>query len=139
MPRQETKEIIVHCAATRPDQDIDAKEIDRWHRQRGWSGIGYHFVIKRDGTIETGRDIEATGAHARGHNWSSVGICMVGGLSPMSKPFASFTDIQYVMLRLLVDGLKARYPSAILLGHNDVSSKDCPCFDVGEWYDRGIK
>jgi len=139
MPRQETKEIIVHCAATRPDQDIDAKEIDRWHRQRGWSGIGYHFVIKRDGTIETGRDIEATGAHARGHNWSSVGICMVGGLSATSKPFASFTDIQYVMLRLLVDGLKARYPAARLIGHNDVSSKDCPCFDVGEWYDREIK
>ncbi len=135
--RKRTKEIIIHCAATKPTQDIDARDIDRWHKQKGWLKIGYHFVIKRDGTIEIGRGIDHVGAHARGHNSYSVGVCLVGGLNEQAEPEGDFTDAQWVMLRLLVDGLATKYPEAKVIGHNTISDKACPSFDVGEWNDRG--
>lgn len=135
--RKGTEEIIIHCAATRPEQDIDAREIDRWHRQKGWLQIGYHFVIKRDGSIEIGRDVDDVGAHARGHNSYSVGVCMIGGLNEDGKPEGVYTDAQWAMLRILVDGLKTRYPDAKVIGHNEISDKACPSFDVGEWNGRG--
>ena len=131
--RKRTEEIIIHCAATRPSQDIDAREIDRWHRQRGWLKIGYHFVIKRDGSIEIGRDFNDIGAHARGHNSYSVGVCLVGGLNDESKPENNFTEAQWGMLSILVDGLSAKYPEAKIIGHNEVADKACPSFDVQEW------
>ena len=132
--RKETTEIIIHCAATKPSMKVDATVIDRWHRERGWLKIGYHYVINRDGSIEIGRNEDTVGAHARGHNATSVGICMVGGLSEEGKPEDNFTDNQWQMLTRLVDGLTSKYPEAEVIGHNNVSSKDCPCFDVGEWY-----
>lgn len=135
--RKRTEEIIIHCAATRPSQDIDARDIDRWHRDKGWMKIGYHFVVKRDGSIQIGRDLEDVGAHARGHNSYSVGICMVGGLNDDGNPEGDFTDAQWEMLRILVDGLQTRYPDAKVIGHNEISEKACPSFDVGEWNDRG--
>ena len=134
--RKETKEIIVHCAATKPSMDIGASDIDRWHRERGWLKIGYHFVIKRDGTVETGRELEEVGAHAKGHNAISVGICMVGGLSEDNEPETNFTADQWSSLENLVDDLKEKYPDANVIGHNDISSKACPTFNVGEWYDE---
>ena len=133
--RKETKEIIVHCAATKPRMDIGASDIDRWHRERGWLKIGYHFVIKRDGTVETGRELEEVGAHAKGHNAISVGICMVGGLSEDNEPETNFTADQWSSLENLVDDLTEKYPDAKVIGHNDISSKACPTFNVGEWYD----
>ena len=132
--RKETTEIIIHCAATKPSMDVDAKTIDRWHREKGWLKIGYHYVICRDGTVEIGREENAVGAHARGYNAKSVGICLVGGLDEKMKPVENFTDEQWLMLTRLVDGLTAKYPEARVIGHNDVSSKTCPNFDVGEWY-----
>jgi len=135
--RKRTEEIIIHCAATRPSQDVDAREIDRWHRQKGWLKIGYHFVIKRDGSIEIGRDSNDVGAHARGHNSYSVGICLIGGLNEGGEVEADFTPAQWEMLRILVDGLQAKYPEAKVIGHNDISDKACPSFDVGEWNARG--
>lgn len=132
--RKKTEEIIIHCAATRPDQNIDAREIDRWHRQRGWLKIGYHFVIKQDGTIEIGRNIDEVGAHARGHNSYSIGICLVGGIDDLSEPSDDYSDEQWTMLRLLIDGLVKKYPGVKLLGHNDISSKACPSFNVVDWY-----
>src|SRR5690606_114532 len=72
--------LVIHCAATTPLMDIGAKEIDVWHKQRGWSKIGYHFVIRRNGVIEKGRDISEVGAHVEGYNKNSIGICMVGGI-----------------------------------------------------------
>ncbi len=133
--RNETKEIVVHCAATKPSMDIGASDIDRWHRERGWLKIGYHYVIKRDGTVETGREKEEVGAHAKGHNAISVGICMVGGLSEDNEPETNFTADQWSALETLVDDLKETYPDASVIGHNDISSKACPTFNVGEWYD----
>lgn len=132
--RKKTEEIIIHCAATRPEQNIDAREIDRWHRQRGWLKIGYHFVIKQDGTIEIGRNIDEVGAHARGHNSYSIGICLVGGIDDLSQPSDDYSDEQWTMLRLLIDGLVKKYPGVKLLGHNDISSKACPSFNVVDWY-----
>mgnify|MGYP005729864569 CR=1 FL=1 len=132
--RKKTEEIIIHCAATRPEQNIDAREIDRWHRQRGWLKIGYHFVIKQDGTIEIGRNIDEVGAHARGHNSYSIGVCLVGGIDDLSQPSGDYSDEQWTMLRLLIDGLVKKYPGVKLLGHNDISSKACPSFNVVDWY-----
>ena len=132
--RKETTEIIIHCAATKPSMNVDATVIDRWHRERGWLKIGYHYVISRDGSIEIGRNEDTVGAHAKGYNATSVGKCLVGGMSEDGEPEANFTDEQWLMLTRLVDGLTSKYPDSKVIGHNSVSSKTCPNFDVGEWY-----
>lgn len=132
--RKETTEIIIHCAATKPSMKVDATVIDRWHREKGWLKIGYHYVINRDGSIEIGRNEDTVGAHAKGYNATSVGICLVGGLSEDNEPEDNFTDEQWLMLTRLVDGISSKYPDAKIIGHNNVSTKTCPNFDVGEWY-----
>lgn len=131
--RNRTEKIIIHCSATKPTMDIGASDIDRWHRERGWLKIGYHYVIKRDGQLEEGRDIEDVGAHAKGHNASSVGICMVGGVDENMKPEDNFTDEQWITLETTVDMLEEKYSGVEVIGHNDVSSKACPSFNVGDW------
>ena len=132
--RSRTDFIIVHCAATSPSMDIGAKEIDRWHRQKGWLGIGYHFVIRRDGTVETGRPITQAGAHATNYNNKSVGVCLVGGVKEDKKtPEANFTPAQYVSLIELLKKLRKDYPDAKIIGHNEVAQKACPSFDVQKW------
>lgn len=135
MARKQTDYIIIHCAATKPSMDIDAKEIDRWHRERGFLKIGYHFVIKRDGTVETGRELEEVGAHCKKYNWCSVGVCMVGGVKEdnINEGEDNFTEDQWVSLYTLVQDLMGEYPMAKVIGHNQVSSKFCPSFDVQEW------
>ena len=132
--RKRTALLIVHCAATKPSMDIGAIEIDRWHRSRGWAGNGYHYVIRRDGTLEPGRDPRSIGAHAKGHNAESVGICMVGGVDDNGEPEDNFSISQYVCLKeLLVELHDLSYPTATVIGHNEVSSKACPSFDVQAW------
>lgn len=135
MARKQTDYIIIHCAATRPSMDTDAKEIDRWHRSRGFLKIGYHYVIKRDGNIENGRRMEEIGAHCKKYNWRSVGICMVGGVTEddVNVPENNFTDDQWDALLALVKDLMKEYPEANVIGHNEVSSKFCPSFDVQMW------
>lgn len=116
--------------------DIGKEEIDRGHRNRGWLSIGYHYVIRRDGTIEEGRPEEQAGAHAKGHNYHSIGICLVGGLSDSKgEPEDNFTEAQYAALRDLVDRLQVKYMGAKVLGHRDLPNvkKDCPCFEVSVW------
>jgi hypothetical protein len=80
MNPRKIERIVVHTAATPEGRDIGAQEIDRWHRQRGWRMIGYHYVIRLDGTVEEGRDETIPGAHARGYNRTSIGICLIGGM-----------------------------------------------------------
>lgn len=126
-------EIIIHCSATPPEMDIGRKEIDLWHRKRGWLMIGYHRVIRRDGTIEVGRKIEMAGAHARGHNKQSIGICLVGGVNGNGKPDDNFEREQRAALFNLVGELHGRWPEARILGHNEISHKACPSFDVQAW------
>ena len=130
------KHIVVHCSATKADQDIGAKEIDSWHRTRGFLKIGYHFVIRRDGKVEVGRRDDEVGAHAEGHNAASLSICLVGGLDMIGRPTNSFTRPQMTSLHLIVDDLKTKHPTAEVLGHRDLPGvrKDCPCFDVRPWW-----
>jgi len=142
------KYIVIHCSATRATMDIGAKTIGHWHKERGWSRIGYHFVIRRDGSIELGRPLDMVGAHTKGHNRNSWGICLIGGVDTDNKPENNFTDAQFTSLRILIEGLKARAPEAEVLGHRDLSPdangdgviqkwewlKACPCFYAREWY-----
>lgn len=133
--RKTTDFIIIHCSATRPSQDIGVKEIDRWHRQRGFLSVGYHHVIRRDGTVEDGRPLYAAGAHAKGFNHNSVGICLVGGVSEDDVNVAenNFTDAQMNSLLDLVQKLVLEFPSADVIGHRQVAAKACPSFDVRSW------
>ena len=127
--------IIIHCSATRPAMDIGAKEIRGWHvNDNGWSGIGYHGVIRRDGTLESGRSLDEAGAHCRGKNAHSVGICLVGGLNDTGKPEANFTPAQWATLERVVRDLLRKYPGASVAGHNEFAAKACPCFNVPAWW-----
>lgn len=129
--------IVIHCAATPPDMDIGVREIDRWHKGRGWSGCGYHHVIRRDGTVERGRPEAQVGAHAQGHNAHSIGVCLVGGVRRQNGKLIAednFTPDQWVALRNLVQQLRAKYPGAKIVGHRDLDQrKECPSFDVRTW------
>lgn len=131
---REINKIIIHCSATKPSQDIGAFQIDEWHKKLGWSGIGYHFVIRRSGEVEKGRDIEIAGAHCKGQNKNSIGICLVGGIDENGKSQNNFTPEQFAALRKLVQRLRADFPNAGIHGHNEFAAKDCPCFDVGEFF-----
>lgn len=129
--------IAVHCSATGPDQNVTAAVIDRWHRDKGWAGIGYHFVIRRDGTLEPGRDLGLRGAHVEGHNHEAVGVCLAGGTdgTPTNKPQANFTAAQMKALGTLLRSLRAVFPKAAVQGHRDFPNvpKACPSFDVKHW------
>lgn len=125
---REIDKIIIHCAYTPPSMDIGAAEIRQWHLARGWSDIGYHYVIRRNGEIEAGRALQTIGAHAKGYNRHSIGVCLVGG-----KPDCNFTADQWESLHSLANELTAMHPGADLIGHNEVSPKSCPQFDVRAW------
>lgn len=145
--------IVVHCSATRPSQDIGAVEIDRMHRQRGFFKIGYHFVIRRDGRIETGRKIfddgsAEPGAHFAGLNDRSIGICLIGGVTEadVNVPEANFTPDQYTALQATLSIASSDYPMARVIGHGDplepgekrpLARKACPSFDVRAWLRAG--
>lgn len=129
--------LTVHCSSTKPSVFVDAKAIDRWHKEKGWLKIGYHFVILRDGTVQTGRLETEVGAHVEGHNVGNLGICLVGGLRESDGASeANYTPAQWAALETLLAQLKAKYPAADVLGHRDFPNvhKDCPCFDVLPWY-----
>lgn len=154
MKRARTDLIVIHCSATRPAQAIGAEEIRRWHLARGYRDIGYHLVIRRDGRIETGRALDEIGAHARGHNATSVAVCLVGGLLPDGTPadlttpleFDAFGEAQLAAARTTVAFLQRIYPGAKVLGHRDLSPdtdrdgkverpewlKTCPGFDAAK-------
>ena len=122
--------LFIHCSATTPKMDIGVKEIRNWHTNRRFTDIGYHFVIRRDGTIEDGRDIDKVGAHVAGYNTGSIGICMVGGVDAAMKAEDNFTVEQWRSIRNLLRILKADYPKATIHGHNEFANKACPSFDV---------
>ena len=128
--------IIVHCSAVRPDQQSSAAQIDTWHRERGWKlGIGYHYVVRRDGTIEPGRPEEQIGAHCLNHNAHSIGFCYEGGLDIRGQPADTRTAEQKQAMRQLLEELHGRYPRAIIVGHHDLNpGKNCPCFDAAREY-----
>lgn len=124
-------EIIIHCSATPEGRDYTVADIDRWHKARGWRGIGYHYVIYRDGSVHAGRPVEQIGAHCTGHNANSIGICYIGGVSANGKaPKDTRTPAQRIALRELVEELRAKYPGATVHGHREFAPKACPSFDV---------
>ena len=137
------KKIIIHCSAVGPHQTSSAAQIDAWHRARGWTMIGYHYVIRRDGTVERGRPEGMVGAHTQGQNNYSIGICYEGGLKEVKqlksekvqlKPADTRTPAQKAALLKLLRELKVRYPRATIHGHNEFAAKACPCFDAHAEY-----
>lgn len=136
-PRERTDFIAIHCSATGAKSDIGAKDIDKWHRAKGWACIGYHYVIRRNGTVEEGRNEKVIGAHVENWNSVSIGICMVGGVNAddITKAENNFTKEQFASLKQLLIDLKARYPKAKIQGHRDFPDvkKACPSFDVKTW------
>lgn len=147
MTPSDIKYIVVHCSATPPAADIGAADIDRWHKERGWKKIGYHYVIRRDGMIEGGRALNEVGAHVHGYNHVSWGVCLVGGIDSAGKAEFNFTDNQMSALYALLQNLHEQAPHAEILGHRDLSPdvngdgiieswefmKECPSFDVRSW------
>lgn len=122
--------IIIHCSATKEGAHFTAKDIDQWHQQRGWTEIGYHYVILLDGTVEKGRDVEKIGAHTKGYNENSIGLCYIGGLDKDGHEKDTRTKAQIQSMKKLIKSLQKQYPQATLHGHYEFSSKACPCFDV---------
>lgn len=140
---REINEIIIHCSATRPDQNISAADINKWHIKQGWEGIGYHFFIKLDGTVEPGRPINQVGAHCKGHNSNSIGICYAGGTVRYNNQ-AYNTDTrtpeQIRSMYLLIETLLYCFPTIKKIsGHNQYAKVDCPCFNVEDEYGNLIK
>ena len=142
--------IVIHGAWTKPGVDSDVKEIRSWHRDRGFSDIGYHYVIRRDGTLEEGRPIEKAGAHVKGHNQDTIGVCLVGGrddegqhtrgLEEFAKQEVlwefNYTMAQMETLRTIVKKLQAEHRVADVRGHRDYPgvTKRCPGFDVRAYF-----
>ncbi|WP_321332230.1 N-acetylmuramoyl-L-alanine amidase [uncultured Bacteroides sp.] len=136
--------IILHCSATREDRDFTEQLLEAAHRRRGFNGIGYHYYIRKNGDIKTTRPIERIGAHAKGYNANSIGICYEGGLDAAGKPKDTRTLWQKHSLQVLVKALLMDYPDCRVCGHRDLSPdlngdgeiepeewiKACPCFDV---------
>jgi len=138
---KEINEIIVHCSATREgDDSINAEVIDRWHKKRGWKGIGYHFVVLIDGSIETGRMINKCGAHTKGMNCKSIGVCYIGGVESERNDKGKYsandtrTPEQIATMLELLRLLKKIYPEAKIHGHRDFAAKACPSFDATDEY-----
>lgn len=125
--------IVVHHSATPADRDIGVAQIAEWHSLRGFSNVGYHFVIRRDGKAETGRPLAIAGAHTKGFNADSIGICLVGGVEQHLKPQNNFTPRQLATLATLLDDLLLTWPDAEICGHKDLAATECPAFDVKAW------
>lgn len=140
------KAIVIHCSATEADQDVTRDTIDNWHKDRGFDMIGYHYVVNRNGSIDIGRQETHQGAHVKGHNRNTLGVCMIGGITD-GEPADNFTKVQYVSLGRLIKNLQANHNEADIVGHRDYSpdlngdgqiskfewTKHCPCFEVSEF------
>ena len=135
---RQINKIIVHCSATREGQNISVDTIRSWHVDgRGWSDIGYHFYIDLHGDIYKGRDIAKIGAHTKGQNRNSIGICYCGGVEVDGKtPKDTRTEEQEDSLLAVLKTLKAMYPEAVIHSHSDFANKACPSFDATNEYEN---
>ncbi len=130
---RDIKRIVLHCSATIEGKEYSVDTIRKWHTNKGWSDIGYHYVIQLDGTISQGRPINKQGAHVRGHNKDSIGICYIGGIDADKKPKDTMTPEQNSAFRMLVRSIRILFGEDITIhGHNEFSSKACPSFIVKE-------
>ena len=134
---RDIKKLIVHCSATPEGKDFDIDNIRQWHVvDNGWSDVGYHYVIKLDGTVQEGRPIEKSGAHTFGHNKDSIGVCYIGGMDKDMKEWKDTRTVaqQDSLFNLLMD-LKFDFPEAKVFGHRDFTDKKpCPSFNAYEEY-----
>ena len=127
--------IIVHCSATPEGKAFSVDDIRRWHLQRGFAVIGYHFVIYLDGSVHVGRPLAKAGAHCKGHNAHSIGVCYIGGVATDGKtPKDTRTDAQKASLVKLITELRQQFPNASVHGHREFANKACPCFDARKEY-----
>ena len=134
LPKRNVDLLIVHCTATPEGQEYSNDTIRKWHLARGFNDIGYHYVIGLNGDIRKGRDESVVGAHTKGYNSRSIGICYVGGLDKDGKIKDTRTPAQKASLLKLLRELKVRYPKAAIHGHREYAAKACPCFDArGEY------
>ena len=125
------KKIIIHCTATPEGRTVTKQDIEMWHRARGFSKIGYHYLIHLDGSVSYGRDVSEPGAHCKGLNKSSIGVAYVGGLDKYGKePKDTRTENQRLALRRLVADLQKEYPGATVHGHYEFAAKACPSFKI---------
>ena len=144
-------EIIVHCTATPEGREVSMDELRKWHKQRGFSDVGYHYVVHLDGEVENGRSVNLVGAHCSGHNTHSIGVCYVGGVAKDGKtPKDTRTEKQKAALLCLLMDLRELYPNAKIIGHRDTSPdlngngivepcefvKSCPSYDARSEYSR---
>lgn len=129
--------LVVHCSATKPNQDIGVDEIRDWHKERGFSDVGYHDIIRRNGLLEKGRPVDKPGAHAKGHNEHTIGVCLIGGIDQQGNPDFNFTDRQMRTLRDYINQSRDTHnlTQKQIVGHRDLPGVDkaCPCFDVVAW------
>ena len=135
---RQINKLIVHCSATREGDDVSVETIKRWHVEgRGWSDIGYHFYIDIEGNIFKGRDIAKMGAHCKGYNRNSIGICYCGGVEEDGRtPKDTRTEDQKIALLAVLRTLKAMYPEAVIHSHRDFARKACPSFDATNEYEN---
>ena len=143
-------DIVIHCTATKPGLDYTANDIRKMHRAQGWSDIGYHYIVRLNGAVEPGRDVDMIGAHVSGHNAHSIGIAYVGGINSRGKAEDTRTEAQKASLLALLVELRKLYPRAKISGHRDFSRdlnhdgvispdewiKECPCFNAADEYRR---
>ncbi len=125
--------LVLHCSATRCTQDYSVEQLRRDHKARGFRDIGYHFYVRRDGTMTQHRKLLEVGAHCRPYNRCSIGICYEGGLDAQGKPRSTLTAAQYGRISDLLSVLHQLFPQAKVVGHRDLpgtTPKDCPCFDA---------
>ena len=133
--RESVRYLILHCSATRCDKDYTAEQLLRDHKTRGFRTVGYHFYIRRDGTITQHRKLLEVGAHCRPWNRCSIGICYEGGLDDEGRPADTLTRAQYDAMWNLLRKLKITFPQAKIVGHRDLpgtTPKACPCFDAAK-------
>lgn len=128
--------IIVHCTDTPGDRPVSVNDIARWHKERGFCDIGYHFVVYLDGSVHAGRLVCDIGAHCKGHNADSIGVCYVGGRDKKGDYSDTRNDAQKEALRNLIKKLLAKYPGAKVYGHRDFAARACPCFDAKTEYEN---
>ena len=135
--RETTDTIVIHCTQTPPGMDVDVDKVTQWHKERGFDTIGYHYLIKRDGTLQEGRQQDEVGAHAVAVNGTSIGVALAGGGTPSMGWENNFAPIQFETLKTILLKLKKDYEIEKIIGHYQVDDKkECPSFDVPKWLEK---
>lgn len=135
----EVDTIVIHCSDTSANNELSITDIDSWHRARGWKCCGYHYVIKVDGTLQRGRQLNQRGAHAIDYNKRSIGICYIGGRASDGSYSDTRTWPQKISICYAITEILRKYPGIKqIIGHNDISAKACPCFDAKKEYSNFI-